>query len=89
MGKHESIAQFGELTDRMIIVNGVSKCYSMTGWRSGWMAAPEWVAKACGKLQGQYTSGPGSISQKAAQAAYEGSQDEVETMRQAIERRKK
>lgn len=89
VGKHESIAQFEELTDRMIIVNGVSKCYSMTGWRSGWMAAPKWIAKACSKLQGQYTSGPGSISQKAAQAAYEGSQDEVETMRQAFERRKK
>ena len=89
VGRHESIAQFEELAERMIIVNGVSKCYSMTGWRSGWMAAPEWVAKACTKLQGQYTSGPGSISQKAAQAAYEGSQDEVETMRQAFDRRKK
>ena len=89
VGKHESIAQFEELTERMIIVNGVSKCYSMTGWRSGWMAAPVWLAKACTKLQGQYTSGPGSISQKAAQAAYEGSQDEVEVMRQAFERRKK
>lgn len=89
VGKHESIAQFEELTDRMIIVNGVSKCYSMTGWRSGWMAAPKMIAKACGKLQGQYTSGPCSISQKAAQAAYEGSQKEVETMRQAFERRKK
>lgn len=53
------------------------------------MAAPVWLAKACTKLQGQYTSGPGSISQKAAQAAYEGSQDEVEVMRQAFERRKK
>ena len=89
VGKHESIAQFEELTERMIIVNGVSKCYSMTGWRSGWMAAPVWLAKACTKLQGQYTSGPGSISQKAAQAAFEGSQDEVEVMRQAFERRKK
>lgn len=89
VGRHESIAQFEELRDRVIIVNGVSKCYAMTGWRSGWMAAPEWIAKACNKLQGQYTSGPGSISQKAAQAAYEGSQDEVEVMRQAFERRKK
>ena len=89
VGRHESIAQFEELRDRVIIVNGVSKCYAMTGWRSGWMAAPEWIAKACNKLQGQYTSGPGSISQKAAQAAYEGAQDEVEVMRQAFERRKK
>ncbi|NLZ94217.1 MAG: aminotransferase class I/II-fold pyridoxal phosphate-dependent enzyme, partial [Bacteroidales bacterium] len=89
VGKHESIAQFEELTDRMIIVNGVSKCYSMTGWRIGWMAAPKRIAKACSKLQGQYTSGPGSISQKAAQAAYEGSQDEVREMREAFARRKK
>ncbi len=89
VGKHESMAQFEELTDRMIIVNGVSKCYAMTGWRIGWMAAPEFIAKACAKLQGQYTSGPCSISQKAAQAAYEGSQDEVEAMRQAFQRRKK
>lgn len=89
IGKHESIAQYEELTDRMIIVNGVSKCYAMTGWRIGWIAAPKEIAKACSKLQGQYTSGPCSISQKAAQAAYEGSQDDVETMRQAFERRKK
>ena len=89
IGKHESMAQFEELTDRMIIVNGVSKCYAMTGWRIGWMAAPKDIAKACAKLQGQYTSGPCSISQKAAQAAYEGGQDEVEAMRQAFERRKK
>ena len=89
IGKHESMAQFEELTDRMIIVNGVSKCYAMTGWRIGWMAAPKDIAKACAKLQGQYTSGPCSISQKAAQAAYEGGQDEAEIMRQAFERRKK
>lgn len=89
IGKHETIAQFEELTDRMIIVNGVSKCYAMTGWRIGWMAAPKHIAKACSKLQGQYTSGPCSISQKAALAAYQGSQDEVEAMRQAFERRKK
>ena len=89
IGKHERMAQFEELTDRMIIVNGVSKCYAMTGWRIGWMAAPKDIAKACAKLQGQYTSGPCSISQKAAQAAYEGGQDEAEIMRQAFERRKK
>ena len=89
IGKHESIAQFEELSDRMILVNGVSKCYAMTGWRIGWMAAPKAIAAACSKLQGQYTSGPCSISQKAALAAYEGSQDDVITMRQAFERRKK
>lgn len=89
IGKHESIAQFEELNDQMIIVNGVSKCYAMTGWRIGWIAAPKAIAAACSKLQGQYTSGPCSISQKAALAAYQGSMDEVEKMRQAFERRKK
>lgn len=89
VGKHESMAQFEELNDRMVIVNGVSKCYAMTGWRIGWIAAPKAIAKACSKLQGQYTSGPCSISQKAALAAYVGSQDEVEAMRKAFERRKK
>ncbi|MGV8962923.1 MAG: pyridoxal phosphate-dependent aminotransferase [Candidatus Saccharimonadaceae bacterium] len=89
IGKHESIAQFDEIKNRMIIVNGVSKCYAMTGWRIGWMAAHKSIAAACSKLQGQYTSGPCSISQKAAQAAYQGSQDDVETMRKAFERRKK
>ncbi len=88
IGKHESIAQFEELKDRMIIVNGVSKCYAMTGWRIGWMAAPKAIASACSKLQGQYTSGPCSISQKASLAAYIGSQEDVEKMRQAFERRK-
>ena len=89
IGKHESIAQFEELNNQMIIVNGVSKCYAMTGWRIGWIAAPKAIAAACSKLQGQYTSGPCSISQKAALAAYQGSMDEVEKMRQAFERRKK
>ncbi len=89
VGKHESIAQFEELTNQIIIVNGVSKCYAMTGWRIGWIAAPKAIASACSKLQGQYTSGPCSISQKASLEAYVGSQEDVETMRQAFERRKK
>lgn len=88
VGKHESIAQFENVRDRVIIVNGVSKCYAMTGWRLGWIAAPLWVAKAAIKLQGQYTSGPSSISQKAAEIAYTGDQSSVETMRQAFERRR-
>lgn len=88
VGKHESIAQFENVRDRVIIVNGVSKCYAMTGWRLGWIAAPLWVAKAVIKLQGQYTSGPSSISQKAAEIAYTGDQSSVETMRQAFERRR-
>ena len=88
IGKHESIAQFAEIKDRVVIVNGVSKAYAMTGWRIGFIAAPEWIVKGCNKLQGQYTSGPCSVSQKAAEAAYMGSQQCVEDMRQAFERRK-
>lgn len=87
-GKHESIAQFDEIRDRVVIINGVSKGYAMTGWRIGWIAAPQWIASACGLLQGQYTSGASSISQKAAEAAYSGDQSCVETMRVAFERRK-
>ena len=88
VGKHESIAQFEEIRDRVVIINGVSKAYAMTGWRIGFIAAPEWVVKGCNKLQGQYTSGPCSVSQKAAEAAYTGSQQCVEDMRKAFERRK-
>jgi aspartate aminotransferase len=88
IGKHESIAQFENIRDRVVIVNGVSKAYAMTGWRLGWMAAPKWIADACNKLQGQYTSSPSNIAQKAAEAAYRGSQRCVETMRQAFERRR-
>ena len=88
VGKHESIAQFEEIRDRVVIINGVSKAYAMTGWRIGFIAAPEWVVKGCNKLQGQYTSGPCSVSQKAAEAAYTGSQQCVEDMRQAFERRR-
>lgn len=88
VGAHESIAQFPEIKDRVVIINGVSKGYAMTGWRIGWIAAPLWITKACNKLQGQYTSGPCSIAQKAAEAAYTGPQDCVEEMRLAFERRR-
>ncbi len=88
IGRHESIAQFDGMKERTIVVNGVSKAYAMTGWRIGYIAAPEWIAKGCNKLQGQYTSGPCSISQKAAEAAYVESQDCVEEMRKAFERRR-
>ena len=88
VGKHESIAQFPGMKERTIIVNGVSKAYAMTGWRIGYIAAPEWIVKGCNKLQGQYTSGPCSVSQKAAEFAYTQSQDCVEEMRQAFERRR-
>ena len=88
VGRHESIAQFDGMKERCIIVNGVSKAYAMTGWRIGYMAAPEWIIKGCNKLQGQYTSGPCSVSQKAAEAAYTLDQGCVEDMRLAFERRR-
>jgi aspartate aminotransferase len=88
IGHHESIAQFAGMKERTIIINGVSKAYAMTGWRIGYMAAPQWIVKGCNKLQGQYTSGPCSVSQKAALAAYVASQACVEQMRQAFERRR-
>ena len=88
VGKHASMAEFEDIRDRVVIINGVSKAYAMTGWRIGFIAAPEWVVKGCNKLQGQYTSGPCSVSQKAAEAAYTGTQQPVEDMRKAFERRK-
>jgi aspartate aminotransferase len=88
VGQHASMASFPDIKDRVVIINGVSKAYAMTGWRIGFVAAPEWIVKGCNKLQGQYTSGPCSVSQKAAEAAYTGSQQCVEDMRQAFERRK-
>ena len=88
IGCHESIAQFPELKERVVIVNGVSKAYAMTGWRIGFIAGPEWIVKGVNKLQGQYTSGPCSVSQKAAEAAYMGTQEPVEEMRKAFERRR-
>lgn len=86
--KVHSISEFEEVRDRVIIVNGVSKAYAMTGWRIGYLAAPLPIAKAVTKLQGQYTSGASSIAQKAAEAAYTGSQQCVADMRIAFERRR-
>lgn len=88
IGQHASFAQFPGMKERTIVVNGVSKAYAMTGWRIGFIAAPEWIVKGCNKLQGQYTSGPCSVSQKAAEEAYVGSQQDVEDMRKAFERRR-
>ena len=88
IGKHHSIAQEPGLKDQVIIANGVSKAYAMTGWRIGFLAGPEWIIKGCNKLQGQYTSGTCSVSQKAAEAAYTLDQSAVEEMRQAFERRR-
>lgn len=88
VGKHASMAEFTDIKDRVVVINGVSKAYAMTGWRIGFIAAPEWIVKGCNKLQGQYTSGPCSVSQKAAEAAFAGDQQCVEDMRKAFERRK-
>lgn len=83
-----SLGSFPEIADRTVIINGVSKAYAMTGWRIGYCAAPLPVAKACSKLQGQYTSGASSIAQKAAEAAYTGPQDCVAEMCAAFRRRR-
>ena len=72
MGKHESIAQFDSIKDRVVIINGLSKGFAMTGWRLGYIAANSTISKACEKLQGQFTSGTCSIAQKAAVAALTG-----------------
>jgi aspartate aminotransferase len=87
-GSFTSLASFPEIADRTVVINGVSKAYAMTGWRIGYCAAPLWLAKGISKLQGQYTSGASSIAQKAAEAAYTGSQQCVEDMRVAFERRR-
>ena len=88
VGAHASIATVEGMRERTVIINGVSKAYAMTGWRIGFLAAPKWIVSACSMLQGQYTSGPCSISQKAAEEAWRGSQACVEDMRQAFERRR-
>lgn len=87
-GSFTSMASFPEIADRTIIINGVSKAYAMTGWRIGYCAAPLWLAKAVTKLQGQYTSNASSIAQKAAEAAYTGSQQCIAEMNKAFERRR-
>ena len=88
IGEHFSLALFPELKERVILVNGVSKAYAMTGWRIGWMAAEPWIVKACQKLQSQYTSCSCSIAMKAAEAAYTGPQECVRDMCKAFQRRR-
>ncbi len=88
VGRHESLAQFDAIKEQVVIINGVSKAYAMTGYRIGYIAAPLWVSKAVTKMQGQYTSGVSSIAQKAAEAAYNGPQECVEEMRVAFQRRR-
>lgn len=87
-GGFTSLGTFKEIADRVVIINGVSKAYAMTGWRIGYCAAPLAIAKACTKLQGQYTSGSSSIAQKAAEAAYTGPQDCIHEMCKAFHRRR-
>ncbi len=87
-GRHVSMASFDFIFDRVITVNGVSKAYAMTGWRIGYIGAPLWVAKACNKLQGQFTSGVCSIAQRAALAAIEGKSNSHQVMKEAFLRRR-
>jgi aspartate aminotransferase len=88
VGKHESIAQFESIRDKVIIINGVSKGYAMTGWRIGYIAAPKWIAKACNKIQGQLTSGASSISQMASVAALNIQTSSISNMVSAFKRRR-
>lgn len=88
VGKHESIAQFESIRDKVIIINGVSKGYAMTGWRIGYIAAPKWIAKACNKIQGQLTSGASSVSQMAAVAALNIHTENIADMVSAFKRRR-
>ena len=85
---HHSLAAIPGMKERVVIVNGVSKGFSMTGWRIGYIAAPDWIASACSRLQGQYTSGACAISQKAALAAIEGPMNDTQQMLEAFRRRR-
>jgi aspartate aminotransferase len=87
--KHESLAQFPEIKNQVVTVNGVSKAWAMTGWRLGYIGASEQIAKACTKMQGQFTSGTSSISQKAAIAAMEADPAVLKDMISAFEGRRK
>lgn len=88
VGGHESMAQFSDIKDRVITINGVSKGFAMTGWRGGIMAAPRWIAQACDKMQGQFTSGTCSITQKAMHAAMELPAESTHYMRDAFLKRR-
>ena len=87
-GKHESIAQFDEIKDRVVVINGVSKGYAMTGYRIGYMAAPVWLTKACIKLQGQMTTNASSIAQRAAITALTSDNSYTIEMNKAFKRRR-
>ena len=87
-GKHESIAQFDYLKDRVILINGLSKGFAMTGWRLGYLAAPLEIAKACDKIQGQFTSGTNAIAQRAAIAALLGDLGPTQMMNEKFKERR-
>jgi len=80
IGGHFSMAQFDDMYDRTITVNGVSKAFAMTGWRIGFIGAPDWIARACNKMQGQVTSGANCIAQRAVIAAMEASPNKIQYM---------
>jgi aspartate aminotransferase len=88
VGKHESIAQFAEIKDRVVVVNGVSKGYAMTGWRIGYIGAPLWIAKAVTKLQGQFTSGACTLAQKASEAALNAGSEQCKEMTAIFKKRR-
>lgn len=86
--EHISLAEYGDMKDRVIVINGVSKAYAMTGYRIGWLAAAQPIAEACKKLQSQETTCPCTIAQKAAEAAYNGPQESVAVMRESLRKRR-
>lgn len=88
-GQHTSMAQFEDMYDRTVVVNGVSKAFSMTGWRIGYIGAPEWIARACNKIQGQITSGANCIAQRATITALENSPSKIQYMIDAFKERRK
>ena len=88
VGHHTSLAEFPNVYDQVVTVNGVSKAFAMTGWRLGYIGAPEWIAKACTKIQGQFTSGASSISQRAAIAAVNADPSVTHNMREAFRSRR-
>jgi aspartate aminotransferase len=87
-GMHASLAQFPEIFERTVVINGMSKGFAMTGWRMGYMAGPQWIVNACEKLQGQFTSGASSISQMASLAALTSSLEPTFAMRDEFCRRR-
>jgi aspartate aminotransferase len=88
VGHHTSLAEFNDIYEQVVTVNGVSKAFAMTGWRLGYIGAPKWIADACTKIQGQFTSGTSSISQRAAKIAVEASPSVVNEMLEAFKERR-